>query len=96
MVRVLGAGQVQVQRQAGSHRCEADGGKNQNRVFQRQIHITPFYAQAGHKPSNRTCWRLMTNPFWWIWAMGSEISVMQRVTPQLVHVKCGWHCFSEQ
>lgn len=47
------------------------------------------YAQAGHRPSSRTCWRLMTYPFWEIVAMGSETSVMQRVTPQFVQVKCG-------
>lgn len=47
------------------------------------------YAQAGHRPSNRTCWRLRIYPSWGIFAMGREISVMHRVTPQFVQVKCG-------
>lgn len=87
MVGVLGTDQVQSQREAGDHRYEAYAGKNQNRISQSPLHVPRSHAHAGHRPSNRTCWRLMMYPLWGILAMGSEMPVRQCVTPQLVHVK---------
>ena len=80
---------VEHEKQAGRHRHEGDA-RNYDR--RRANHCTRLsaidshphshqvvHAQAGQRPSRRTCWRLITNPLCGILAIGTAMSVMQRV-----------------
>lgn len=80
-------GQTRRNHRGGSDRiCESSAADSHDSLLPR---LATGHAQAGHRPSRRTCWRVMTNPLRGMTAIGSVMSVMHWVTPQRVHVKCG-------
>lgn len=90
-------GQARRDKSGGSYRaCELFATDSHDPFFQASPDMTDSHAQAGHRPSRCTCWRLMINPLRGMTAIGSVMSVMHCVTPQCVHVKCGWHWCSVQ